>query len=60
MVFAVLDGTELSEYRESLETFLEIATISSSTLRKQFAIVRETPYHGGKPTSFGMIVRLLG
>jgi hypothetical protein len=42
MALAVLDGIELSEYRESLETFLEIATISSSDLRKKFAIIRET------------------
>jgi hypothetical protein len=60
MTLAVLDGIELSEYREPLETSLEVATISSSDLRKQFAIIRETLYHDGKATSFGMIVRVLG
>jgi DNA-binding MarR family transcriptional regulator len=60
MALAFLDGIELSQYRESLKTSLEIATISSSDVRKQFAIIREILSHGGNPISFGMIVRVLG
>jgi hypothetical protein len=60
MALAVLYAIELSKYRESLEPSLETAILSSSDLRKQFTTIRETPYHDGKPTSFGMIVRVLG
>jgi DNA-binding IclR family transcriptional regulator len=42
MTLAVLDGIEPSEYRESLETSLEIASTSSHDLRKQIATIRET------------------
>jgi hypothetical protein len=59
MALAILDGIEPSEYRESLETSLEISSLSSPDLRKQIAIVRETLYPDGWPASFGMITRLL-
>jgi hypothetical protein len=42
LVFAVLDGIEPSEYSESLETSLSIASLSSPDLRKQIAQLRTT------------------
>jgi hypothetical protein len=55
MPFAILDGLEPSEYRESLETSLEISNRSCLDLRKPIAIIRETLHPDGRPTSFGMI-----
>jgi hypothetical protein len=56
----VLDGIEPSDHCESLETSLEIASISSPDLRKQITIVQETLCPDGKLTSFWMIMRVLG
>jgi hypothetical protein len=47
-------------YREFLERSLGIASISSPDLRQSIAIIREMVHPDGKPTSFGMIARMLG
>jgi hypothetical protein len=47
------------QYRKSLEASLEISSPSSSDLRKQIAILREIWHLDGKPTSFGILSRLL-
>jgi hypothetical protein len=60
MAIAVRDGIESSEHRESLETSMEIASISSLDLGKQTAIIPETMHPDGKPTFFGMIARMPG
>jgi hypothetical protein len=57
---AVLNGTEPSEYRESLETSLETARMSSPDLPQQTAITRETVHPDGKATPFAMISIVLG
>jgi hypothetical protein len=56
---AVLDGIVPSEYGEPHEPSLDIASLSSSDLPKQITIIRETRHPNGKPTSFGMIARVL-
>jgi hypothetical protein len=60
MAIIFLHGTEPWEYREYIEISLVIASISSPDLRKQTAIIRQTLHPDGKPTSSGMIARVLG
>jgi hypothetical protein len=60
MTLAVLDSTEPSDYRESLEISLEIVSISSPDLPQQTTIIRETVHPDGKPTLFAMIAIVLG
>jgi hypothetical protein len=60
MALAVLDGIEPSEYRESLETSLEIASRPSPDLRKQITIIQETLHPDIKPKFFGMLAIVVG
>jgi hypothetical protein len=55
MAIAVRDGIEPSEHRESLETSMVVARISSPDLRKHSAIIPEAMHPDGKPIFFGMI-----
>jgi hypothetical protein len=59
MDLVILDGIHPLGYRETLETSLEISIISSPDLCKQITIIRETMYPDGRPTSFGILSRLL-
>jgi hypothetical protein len=56
---SVLDLMQPLRHRESLETWPEISSFSSPDLIKQIALLRETCCLDGKPTSFGIISRIL-
>jgi hypothetical protein len=58
MDFSILDLMQPLQYRESLETSLEISSLSFPDLRKQIAILREKCRLDGNPTSFGIISRI--
>jgi hypothetical protein len=55
MVLSIRDLMQRLQYGESLE----ISSLSSPDLRKQITILRETCRLDGKPTSFGIIFRIL-
>jgi hypothetical protein len=59
MDLSILDLMQPLQCRESLETSLEISSLSSPDLRKQIFILRETCRLDGKPTSFGIISGIL-
>jgi hypothetical protein len=56
----IMTGLAGQSFAESLETSLVTAGISSPDLHRQVAIIRETLHSGGKPTTFGMIARVIG
>jgi hypothetical protein len=59
MDISILHLMQPLQYRESLETSLEISSLLSPDLRKQIAILRKTCHLDGKPTSFGIISQIL-